>query len=209
MSQLASIALIKCNGLDRPRVSEKDVRFRRVIWGEAYPTRINNNDNAIMGYQKINLLIKGGYNMTNKALSIFNQLRPVTIGFDNVFDHFERMFDTQFDSISVPNFPPYNIVKTGDNEYDVELALAGFNKKDIDVTVEDGTLTIKSIVKEAKDKKEDGVIHKGIAKRMFSKSFTIADDVEVKGAELKDGLLKVSLERIIPESKKAKTISIK
>ena len=147
--------------------------------------------------------------MTNKALSIFNQLRPVTIGFDNVFDHFERMFDTQFDSISVPNFPPYNIVKTGDNEYDVELALAGFNKKDIDVTVEDGTLTIKSIVKEAKDKKEDGVIHKGIAKRMFSKSFTIADDVEVKGAELKDGLLKVSLERIIPESKKAKTISIK
>ena len=146
--------------------------------------------------------------MTNKALSIFNQLRPVTIGFDNVFDHFERMFDTQFDSISVPNFPPYNIVKTGDNEYDVELALAGFNKKDIDVTVEDGTLTIKSIVKEAKDKKEDGVIHKGIAKRYFSKSFTIADDVEVKGAELKDGLLKVSLERIIPESRKAKTISI-
>ena len=162
-----------------------------------------------MGCQKINLLIKGGYNMTNKALSIFNQLRPVTIGFDNVFDHFERMFDTQFDSISVPNFPPYNIVKTGDNKYDVELALAGFNKKDIDVTVEDGTLTIKSIVKEAKDKKEDGVIHKGIAKRYFSKSFTIADDVEVKGAELKDGLLKVSLERIIPESRKAKTISIK
>ena len=147
--------------------------------------------------------------MTNKALSIFNQLRPVTIGFDNVFDHFERMFDTQFDSISVPNFPPYNIVKTGDNQYDVELALAGFNKKDIDVTVEDGILTIKSIVKEAKDKKEDGVIHKGIAKRMFSKSFTIADDVEVKGAELKDGLLKVSLERIIPESRKPKTISIK
>ena len=162
-----------------------------------------------MGCQKINLLIKGGYNMTNKALSIFNQLRPVTIGFDNVFDHFERMFDTQFDSISVPNFPPYNIVKTGDNKYDVELALAGFNKKDIDVTVEDGILTIKSIVKDSKEDKEEGVIHKGIAKRYFSKSFTIADDVEVKGAELKDGLLKVSLERIIPESRKAKTISIK
>ena len=147
--------------------------------------------------------------MTNKALSIFNQLRPVTIGFDNVFDHFERMFDHQFDNITVPNFPPYNIVKTGENEYDVELALAGFNKKDIDVTVEDGILTIKSIVKEAKDKKEDGVIHKGIAKRMFTKSFTIADDVEVKGAELKDGLLKVSLEKIVPDHKKARTISIK
>tara|TARA_X000000368_G_scaffold213845_1_gene168917 strand:- start:116 stop:559 length:444 start_codon:yes stop_codon:yes gene_type:complete len=147
--------------------------------------------------------------MTNKALSIFNQLRPVTIGFDNVFNQFERMFDHQFDSISVPNFPPYNIVKTGDNKYDVELALAGFNKKDIDVTVEDGILTIKSIVKDSKEDKEEGVIHKGIAKRYFSKSFTIADDVEVKGAELKDGLLKVSLERIIPESRKAKTISIK
>ena len=147
--------------------------------------------------------------MTNKALFIFNQLRPVTIGFDNVFNQFERMFDHQFDSISVPNFPPYNIVKTGDNKYDVELALAGFNKKDIDVTVEDGILTIKSIVKDSKEDKEEGVIHKGIAKRYFSKSFTIADDVEVKGAELKDGLLKVSLERIIPESRKAKTISIK
>ena len=147
--------------------------------------------------------------MTNKALSIFNQLRPVTIGFHNVFNQFERMFDHQFDSISVPNFPPYNIVKTGDNKYDVELALAGYNKKDIEVTVEDGILTIKSIVKDSKEDKEEGVIHKGIAKRYFSKSFTIADDVEVKGAELKDGLLKVSLERIIPESRKAKTISIK
>ena len=94
--------------------------------------------------------------MTNKALSIFNQLRPVTIGFDNVFNQFERMFDHQFDSISVPNFPPYNIVKTGDNKYDVELALAGFNKKDIDVTVEDGILTIKSIVKDSKEDKEEG-----------------------------------------------------
>ena len=146
--------------------------------------------------------------MTNKALSIFNQLRPLSVGFDDVFDHFESMFDGPTISIG-SNYPPYNIVKTGSNKFDIEVALAGFNKKDIDVTVEDGILTIKSIVKEAKDKKEDGVIHKGIAKRMFSKSFTIADDVEVKGAELKDGLLKVSLERIIPESRKAKTISIK
>ena len=147
--------------------------------------------------------------MTNKALSMFNQLRPVTIGFDNVFDHFERMFDHQFDNITVPNFPPYNIVKTGENQYDVELALAGFNKKDIDITMEDGVLNIKSSVEATKDKDEDGVIHKGIAKRYFTKSFTIAEDVEVKGAELKDGLLKVSLERIVPESKKPRTISIK
>ena len=148
--------------------------------------------------------------MTNKALSIFNQLRPVTIGFDNVFDHFERMMDDHnFNEMVRYNYPQYNIVKTVDYTYNIELALAGFNKKDIDITMEDGVLNIKSSVEATKDKDEDGVIHKGIAKRYFSKSFTIAEDVEVKGAELKDGLLKVSLERIVPESKKPRTISIK
>jgi molecular chaperone IbpA len=113
--------------------------------------------------------------------------------------------------MSVPNFPPYNIVKTGKHTYDVELALAGYSKKDIDVSFEDSILNIKSI--KDKDEKEvednDGVLHKGIAKRFFSKSFTISDDVEIKGAELKDGLLKVSLERIIPEHKKARSIEVK
>jgi molecular chaperone IbpA len=145
--------------------------------------------------------------MTNKALSIFNQLRPVSVGFDNVFDHFERMFEDDFRVPSI-NYPPYNIVKTGTNKYDIEVALAGYNKKDIDVSYENNMLHIKS-KKDEKEDKEDGVIHKGIAKRYFSKSFTIADDVEVKGAELKDGLLKVSLERIVPESKKPRTIDIK
>ena len=148
--------------------------------------------------------------MTNKAISIFNQLRPVTVGFDNVFDHFERMMDDHnFNEMVRYNYPPYNIVKTGDYTYDIELALAGFNKKDINITMEDGMLNIKSSVEATKDKDEDGVIHKGIAKRYFSKSFTIAEDVEIKGAELKDGLLKVSMERIIPEHKKARTIQIK
>ena len=149
--------------------------------------------------------------MTNKALSIFNQLRPVTIGFDHVFDHFERMFDDDFRTLSVPNFPPYNIVKTGSNTYDVELALAGYSKKDIDISLEEGVLTIKSVKSKEEKEVEDnnGVLHQGIAKRYFSKAFTIADDVEVKAAELKDGLLKVSMERIIPEHKKARTIDIK
>ena len=148
--------------------------------------------------------------MTNKALSIFNQLRPVTIGFDNVFDHFERMMDDHnFNEMVRYNYPPYNIVKTGDYTYDIELALAGFSKKDIDITMEDGMLNIKSVLEATKDKDEDGVIHKGIAKRYFSKAFTIADDVEVKGAELKDGLLKVSLERIVPEHKQPRQIEVK
>lgn len=145
----------------------------------------------------------------NRALSIFNQLRPVTVGFDNVFDHFERMIENDF-KLSIPNFPPYNIVKTGKNTYDIELALAGYNKKDITIDLEEGILSIKSIKVEEKEMEEDGgILHKGIAKRHFSKSFTISDDVEVKGAELKDGLLKVSLERIVPEHKKPKTITIK
>ena len=142
-------------------------------------------------------------------LSIFNNLRPITVGFDDMFDHFEHMMDDRFWQGSVANFPPYNIVKTGENTYDVELALAGFNKKDIEVEYKENLLTVKS-KKQEETKDEDGnVIHRGISKRMFSKSFTIANDVEVKGAELKDGLLKVSMERIIPEHKKAKLIDIK
>ena len=146
--------------------------------------------------------------MTNKALSIFNQLRPVTVGFDNVFDHFERMFDDDF-SFQAPTFPFYNIVKQGKNKYDIELALAGYSKDDIDVSLEDGVLSIKSKKEDKEESKDGEILHKGIAKRYFSKSFTIADDVEVIGAELKDGLLRVSLERIVPESKKPRTIDIK
>ena len=145
-----------------------------------------------------------------RELSIFNQLRPVTVGFDDIFDHFERMFDGDVMNIPQVNYPPYNIVRTGDNTYDIELALAGFSKDDINVEYENNVLTVKSIKKaDEKDEQANGVIHRGISKRMFTKSFTVADDVEVKGAELKDGLLKVSLERIIPESKKPRTIKIK
>lgn len=150
--------------------------------------------------------------MTKNQLSIFNQLRPLSIGFNNVFDHFESMLNDDF-GLRVPtvNYPPYNIVETSKNKYDIEVALAGYNKKDIDVSYEDGQLTIKSKKSDKEESKdEDGnTIYKGIAKRYFERTFTIADDVEIKGAELKDGLLKVSLEKIIPETKKAKTIEIK
>ena len=150
--------------------------------------------------------------MTKHQLSIFNQLRPLSIGFDNVFDHFESMLNYDFGLITpTVNYPPYNIVETSKNKYDIEVALAGYNKKDIDVSFEDGQLLIRS-KKSDKDEPKDSdgnTLYKGIAKRYFERSFTIADDVEVKGAELKDGLLKVSLEKIIPESKKPKTIDIK
>ena len=146
--------------------------------------------------------------MTNKALSIFNQLRPLSVGFDDVFDHFESMFDDPTLTIG-SNYPPYNIVKTGDNKFDIEVALAGFNKKDINVTSENGMLTIESKQEDKSTDKDGEVLHKGISKRYFKRSFTIADDVEIKGAELKDGMLRVSMEKIIPEAKKLKTIDIK
>jgi len=147
----------------------------------------------------------------NKLPSIFKQLRPVSIGFDNIFDHFENFFDDDqdFHSSLTSTFPFYNIVKKGNNTFDIEVALAGYDKKDIVVEYEDNLLRIKSVKETKSDKEKDGVIHQGIAKRYFSKAFTIADDVEIEGAELKNGLLKVSLKQIIPAGKKLKTITVK
>ena len=158
-----------------------------------------------------NSLNKGENKMSklNGNLSIFNQLKPVSVGFENMFDSFEKMFENDgFESLD--NYPYYNIVKTGDFTYDIELALAGFSKKDISIEYADGLLKIKSVKQnktEEKDAKNE-IIHRGISKRYFSKTFTVSDDTEIKGAELKDGLLKISLERIIPESKKPRTIEI-
>tara|TARA_B100000929_G_scaffold141484_1_gene111964 strand:- start:70 stop:432 length:363 start_codon:yes stop_codon:yes gene_type:complete len=106
-------------------------------------------------------------------------------------------------------FPFYNIVKTGNTTYDIEVALAGYGRKDIKIDYADNLLTIKSVKEEKNSNESNGVIHRGIAKRYFSKVFTIADDVEIKGAELKDGLLRVSLERIVPEAQKPRVIDIK
>ena len=145
----------------------------------------------------------------NKLPSIFNQLRPISVGFDNIFDHFEKMFDDEVFRVPQVNYPPYNIVKTGTYTYNIEVALAGYSKKDISVEYADGILKIKSIKEEKSDYKKDGVIHKGIAKRYFSRSFTIADDVKIEDAELKDGLLKISLMKIVPEGKKPKKITVK
>jgi molecular chaperone IbpA len=118
------------------------------------------------------------------------------------------MFDGNLSNVT---YPPYNIVKVGNNQYNIEVALAGFNKKDINVTMENGILTIESVkdTQEEEVKDNEGVLFRGISKRYFKRNFTVADDVEVKGAELKDGLLKISLEKIVPETKKLKTITIK
>ena len=145
--------------------------------------------------------------MTTSTLSLFNKLRPVSVGFDSVFDHFESIFN---DSPSLhTNYPPYDIVKTDEHSYVIELAVAGFSKKDIVVTVENGVLTVESDREGNAESSGQEIIHRGISKRYFKKSFSISDDVEIRGAELKDGLLRISMEKIIPESRKRKEISIK
>ena len=148
--------------------------------------------------------------MTSKDLSIFNSLRPFSIGFDDMFDQFENLLGNG--SLTMQsNYPPYNIRKTGKDKYSIEVALAGFSRKDVEVEFEDNLLTVRTKqVNKTEDNIENGeILHKGISQRQFARSFTIADDVKVNGAELKDGLLTIACERIVPEYKKKKLIEIK
>ena len=148
--------------------------------------------------------------MTSKDLSIFNSLRPFSIGFDDMFDQFENMLGNGNLAMQ-SNYPPYNIRKTGNDKYSIEVALAGFSKRDVEVEFEDNLLTVRTKqVNKSEDKNVNGeILHKGISQRQFARSFTIADDVKVNGAELKDGLLTIACERIVPEYKKKKLIEIK
>ena len=146
--------------------------------------------------------------MTRNQLVNWEPFKPFSVGFDNLFDDFDRIY--KFNSSSINHYPPYNIRKINDTDYVIELAVAGFGKKDIEVKSQENTLTIKSKDKkeEVLDKDED-ILHRGISQRSFTRSFTVAEDVVVKGADLKDGLLSVKLERIIPDEKKPKIIDIK
>ena len=139
--------------------------------------------------------------MTSKDLSIFNSLRPFSIGFDDMFDQFENMLGNGGMSMQ-SNYPPYNIRKTGKDKYSIEVALAGFTKKDVEVEFEDNMLTVRTKqTDKSENKDQDGeILHKGISQRQFARSFTIADDVKVNEAELKDGLLTIACERVIPVS---------
>ena len=138
-------------------------------------------------------------------LSIWNDLRPFSVGFDELFDHFNNTLEY---TVKQPtSYPPYNINKVDDLNYQIEMALAGFNKKDIEIKSALSQLTIKSV--ENDDKEEKETLHRGISKRKFSRTFTLAEDIKVNGAELKDGMLLVDLEKIVPEEKKPRTIDIK
>ena len=134
-----------------------------------------------------------------------NQFTPFSVGFDRVFD---RLVDygTTYET---GGFPPYNIRKTDDFRHVIEIALAGFSKDEIEVVLTDGVLVVKSADLLADKDPNEGLVHKGIAKRAFTRKFTLADDIEIKDAKLKNGLLEIELEQIVPEHKKPKVIKVK
>lgn len=144
--------------------------------------------------------------VTTKALSLFdnfNQLTPYAVGFDRVFDNLARYMDN---TVASTGFPPYNIRKDGDYGYVIEMALAGFSKKDIEVEVADGTLSVRSVKENVDD---DADLYRGIAYRKFNRKFTLADDVVVNDVSLQNGMLNINLERVIPEEKKPRLITVK
>ena len=150
-------------------------------------------------------MIRRNTNLTRHGLVDFGDpiFSSLFVGFDRLF---ENMAQLSAGSKSLPSYPPFNVVKDGDH-YIVEVALAGIDKKDLDVEVQENTL---SISYESSNKEEsDNKLYRGIAQRSFRRQFSLAEDVEVTGASFKNGLLKIDLERIIPEEKRPKQIKIK
>ena len=145
--------------------------------------------------------------MVRNTLSLidnFNQLTPYAVGFDRMFDTLNRYVDNNVNSTG---FPPYNIQKVGDYNYTIEMALAGFSKNDIEVEVAEGTLSVRSDKKE--EPEDEFTYHRGISYRKFERKFTLADDLVVNDAKLENGMLTVDLERIVPEEKKPRLITVK
>jgi molecular chaperone IbpA len=144
--------------------------------------------------------------MTQLGRISFGPLFHQTLGFENFIRDVEKLLDNDVKSHAHNSFPPHNIIKVDDSHYVVELAVAGFSKDEIEITVEDGTLSIKGNQANKEDKTT--YLHRGIGMRSFTKNLTIADTIEVRGAEFKDGILRVGLENIIPEHKKPRKIAI-
>ena len=136
----------------------------------------------------------------------YNHMTPYAVGFDRTFD---RLFDYVTHQAESTGYPPYNIQKTEDYKFEIEMALAGFDKKDIEIEVAEGVLTVKSLKDKDTGTTDDYTLYKGISQRNFTRKFTLADDIIVKGAELKNGMLTINLERIVPEEKKPQLITVK
>ena len=136
---------------------------------------------------------------------LFKDFDKLYVGFDDQFNRMAKIHDDL--TKNIPNYPPYNIKKTGDNTYVIELAVAGFAKQDIEIELADGKMIVKGNVQS--DDSNENFLFKGIAARNFQRIFALDDQVEVKNAEMINGMLQVFLERIIPEHKKPKKIEVK
>lgn len=137
---------------------------------------------------------------------LFKDFDKFYVGFDEQFNRLAKMHDDM--TKNIPNYPPYNIRKTGDNTYVIELAVAGFARQDIEIELTDNTMIVRGNA--ASDEKEpENYLWKGIATRNFTRTFALEDQIEVKDAEMLNGMLRVFLERIIPEHKKPKKVEVK
>jgi molecular chaperone IbpA len=134
----------------------------------------------------------------------FAPFRRSTVGFDRLFDMLENNTFGQ----AQENYPPFDLIKLGDNEYRIELAVAGFKENEIDITAQQNVLIVSGRKKEEDEQKGNDYIYRGIANRSFERRFALADHIQVRGADLKDGLLAIELVREIPESMKPKKINI-
>ena len=134
---------------------------------------------------------------------MFKDFDKFYVGFDDQYNRLAKMHDDI--TKNVPNYPPYNIRKTGENTYLIEIAVAGFGTQDIEIELNDGKLIVSG---NSKSDDSDGFLFKGIANRAFSRTFALNDQIEVKNAEMFNGMLKVFLERIIPEHRKPKKIAV-
>ena len=134
--------------------------------------------------------------------SIWRDISPFAVGFDRTFDTLELLASSR---AKETNYPPYNIRKVSEDQYTIELAVAGFEEKDLDIELVEETLTING---NRRKESGDGLLHQGLAARDFVKKFVLSDDMVIKGAALSNGMLYVGIERIIPDEKKPQKIKL-
>jgi len=134
----------------------------------------------------------------------FAPFRRSTVGFDRLFDMLENSSIGQ----TQENYPPFDLVKEGENEYRIQLAVAGFRPDEIDITAQQNVLVVSGRKTDESDEKGTDFIYRGIANRSFERRFALADHIQVRGADLKDGLLSIELVREIPEAMKPRKINI-
>jgi molecular chaperone IbpA len=144
--------------------------------------------------------------MNNNALQRIDAINRALIGFDTMFDQMERRYGNSVNN----NYPPHNILKTGENQYEIQIAVTGFEKSEITVSVESNVLTVTGEGAESirHENPEIVYLHRGLATRDFAREFPLAEHIEVVGAETKNGMLTIKLVRNVPESAKPKIIDI-